>query len=301
MVRMYRGFKVCECQYITLPLIEADMKAKGIIKNSIDIYQGGYNKGGVAASAGTHDGGGVLDVGQYSDAALKCWREWGVEMQRRTRAQGFDPHGHGVWKGCNHVSAGARYQQSEWEAGRNGLRGRGPITGPDPKGKKTPTWQQAVKNHAAKPPAPPTEGVLGMTKIAKSGNTKSQTITGDGQWHGLAINDLGHATLITSPVKQYIAVSGVTISDLPVGKVAQLRYMAVSVFADKKTKDVIEYKYPIVELIGSEGSTFGELVWLNDLNGSPKKGADLRLRLFISVPEGLTVHVTEVTSRVMYA
>jgi hypothetical protein len=143
----FRGRLVCYCVATSLPLVEQAMIEAGVIKYSIDIHQGGYNKGGVSASAGTHDRGGNIDVAQYSDAALRIWREWGWCMQARTRAQGFSPHGHGWPKGCPHLSSGGAYQASEWQNGRNGLRSRGAITGPGPKGRSTPTWTQGIQAH----------------------------------------------------------------------------------------------------------------------------------------------------------
>jgi hypothetical protein len=229
MVVMYRGWKVCECQRITLPLIEAEMKAKGIISQngSITIFQAGYNKGGVTASAGTHDGGGVLDTGNFSDAALAVWRSWGVEMQHRTVAQKFSPHGHGVWKGCPHVSSGAAYQQSEWEAGRNGLVGRGPITGPGPKGSSTPTWQQAVKNK--KPAAPPEpKGLLGMTQATSMRRSTDWRIPTDtsGKWNvAFPLNDSGSATAAQDTGDQIIVyTANVTITGLKDGEAIDIAW-----------------------------------------------------------------------------
>ena len=148
----FRDGWTCICVVTVFPLIEREMIARGYIKQSIDVWQWGYRTD-VKDSAFTHAGGGVLDTDQCSDPELKVWREWGFEMQRRTKAQGFNlEHGHGVLKGCPHVSrgtSGAAWQLSEWEAGRNGLRGRGPITGPEPKGRNTPTWQRATADHKA--------------------------------------------------------------------------------------------------------------------------------------------------------
>ena len=106
----FRGRLVCSCVATSLPLVEQAMIKAGVIKYNIDIYQAGYNRGGVSASAGTHDRGGCIDVGQYSTTALAIWRLWGWAMQARTRAQGFTPHGHGSPKGCPHLSAGAAYR-----------------------------------------------------------------------------------------------------------------------------------------------------------------------------------------------
>jgi hypothetical protein len=143
----FRGRLVCFCVATSLPLVEQALLDAGVIKHSVDIWQSGYNKGGVPASAATHDRGGNTDVGQYSNAALEIWRDWGWAMQYRTRAEGFTPHGHGWPKGCTHLSAGGKYQASEWQNGRNGLRNRRAITGPGPRGKETPTWTEAITAH----------------------------------------------------------------------------------------------------------------------------------------------------------
>lgn len=141
----WRGGWACSCMVTILPLVEEEMILRGLVDNSIDYFQLAYNTS-VNASAMTHAGGGVFDTGQYSDAHLKVWRQWGCEVQHRTPAQKFSHHGHGVIKGCPHVSkgrSGAQWQLDEWEIGNNGLRGRGPITGPGPKGNDTPTWKKA--------------------------------------------------------------------------------------------------------------------------------------------------------------
>lgn len=98
--------------------------------------QGGYNNGGVAASAGTHDGSGALDVicrgwtSSKRNKLLKALREVGWAAWYRTEAQGFIPHIHAIMIGDPDASAGAKYQVSEYRAGRNGLRGRGRDDGP---------------------------------------------------------------------------------------------------------------------------------------------------------------------------
>jgi hypothetical protein len=146
----FRGRRVCICVATSLPFVEHRMLEEGVIRFNIDIYQGGYNTT-VTASAGTHDEGGNTDVGQYSFAALKIWREMGWAMQHRTRAQGFSgDHGHGWPVGCPHLSEGAEWQASEWNLYRNGLRSRGRVTGPAPTGKLTPTWIDGLMAYKAR-------------------------------------------------------------------------------------------------------------------------------------------------------
>lgn len=140
----FRGRLTCSCVATSLPLVEQEMLLRGLISNSIDIYQLGYS-GSVSASAGTHNRGGCTDVGQFTDDHIELWRRWGWTMQHRTRAQGFDPHGHGWPKGCDHLSPAAQAQASAWQRGRNGLVSNGYITGPGPKGSDTPTWREALR------------------------------------------------------------------------------------------------------------------------------------------------------------
>jgi len=142
----FRGGWTCGCVATSLPLVEQDMIQKGLIKESIDIYQLGYRTD-VSASAGTHAKGGCTDVDQYSDEQLQVWRDWGWTMEHRTPAEGFIDHGHGFPFGCTHLSAGAQYQVDEWRNKMNALSGsaRGPVTGP---GWQVIDWKDALKKKA---------------------------------------------------------------------------------------------------------------------------------------------------------
>lgn len=140
---IFRGGRTCTCVAESLPWVEYDMIRRGLIKQSIDVFQLGYNNGGVAQSAGTHDAGGCTDVGQYSDEQIRVWRLWGWTMQHRTPAQGFSHHAHGWPRGCTHLSAGAKHQAWQWENGTNGLVSYGPITGLYP----IKNWQTALKEN----------------------------------------------------------------------------------------------------------------------------------------------------------
>lgn len=200
----FRSGYTCSCVVAVFPLIEAEMIAKGIIKRSIDVWQWGYRTD-VAASAKTHAAGGVIDTAQYSDAALKVWREWGFEVQHRTRAQGFDmDHGHGVLKGCPHLSTGrgttAAWQAQEWEAGRNGLVGRGKIAGPGPIGKATPTWQQAVKNHTARETLAEVIKRLGPIADVSAKAINNARGTGYASRHVAVMQEWLNAVLVPTPL-----------------------------------------------------------------------------------------------------
>jgi hypothetical protein len=235
----FRGRRTCICVVRIVPLVEAEMKRRGLIERSIDFFQMGYNRGGVSASAGTHDRGGAIDVAQHSPAQLAVWRMFGVRMQERTRTQGFDPHGHGWPGGCTHMSSGLRYQESEWRGKRNGLRGRGPVTGP---GYTTITWQQAVQKYK---PSPTAAKDLDVAKWIRFKTGKDQALPAK-KWAYLKINDKGDVSLGTGPGKLLGTIS-LRIAGLPKGEALQLR-------VGKVTKRV--HSWPITEVVGTSGDAF---------------------------------------------
>ena len=101
------------------------------------ITQGGFNAGGVAASAGTHDGDALdLRTRDLSDdevatmveamrwAGFAAWLRTTNKPRLGVRAQGFNPgHVHAVPNGWGLPSAGAKRQAKKYREGRDGLRG----------------------------------------------------------------------------------------------------------------------------------------------------------------------------------
>lgn len=142
-----RGRRTCACVKQALPLVEARLKRAGYIKQDLSglITQGGYNSGVVAASAGTHDGGGVIDVAASlvdTEAKRRIWRRSGWAMwHRRTWEGNWPEHGHGVLIGCPHASAGAKRQVTAYKAGRNGLASGAADQGPKV---AAVTWEKAL-------------------------------------------------------------------------------------------------------------------------------------------------------------
>lgn len=130
------GRRTCACVKQALPLVEKRLAKAGYIKQDLSglITQGGYNNGAVPASAGTHDGGGVIDVAASlvdTEAKRKIWRKSGWAMwHRRTWEGNWPEHGHGVLIGCPHASAGAKRQVTAYKAGLNGLASKAADQGP---------------------------------------------------------------------------------------------------------------------------------------------------------------------------
>src|SRR5690606_27496593 len=109
---------------------------------NLALTQGSYHPGN-GNSAGTHDGGGVVDISirGVSDVngAVKALRQVGFAAWHRTPAQGFDHHIHAVAVSDTDMSPEAQAQVGDYYKGLNGLAGHGKDDGP--KVKKV-TWEQ---------------------------------------------------------------------------------------------------------------------------------------------------------------
>lgn len=91
--------------------------------------QGSYNTG-VGASAGTHDGGGAIDlrVGAYTPAqrirVVRALKDAGFAAWFREATPGvWGAHIHALLIGDKDMAAGARSQVLSYDAGRDGLKG----------------------------------------------------------------------------------------------------------------------------------------------------------------------------------
>lgn len=102
----------------------------------LTITQGSYNAGGVSASAGTHDGGGVVDLAPYDhDRKVDALRRVGFAAWHRPElwrgsTRVWPAHVHAVLIGNARLAPAARDQVADYLAGRNGLADNGPDTGP---------------------------------------------------------------------------------------------------------------------------------------------------------------------------
>lgn len=94
----------------------------------LSLSQGSYHPG-VGASAGTHDGGGAIDVriGSYSrataDKVVKALRMAGFAAWRRGVNDGLPPHIHGIAIGDRQAAPLAKSQVHEYFRGGDGLKG----------------------------------------------------------------------------------------------------------------------------------------------------------------------------------
>jgi hypothetical protein len=102
--------------------------AEGLLGYGLVVTQGSYNAGGVSASAGTHDGGGTVDISVLNKTATERWqviqalRTVGFAAWLRTPSQGNWPyHVHAIAVGDTDVSNSARNQIADYFVGLNGL------------------------------------------------------------------------------------------------------------------------------------------------------------------------------------
>lgn len=104
------------------------LKAERLLGYSLSITQGSYNPGGVGASAGTHDGGGVVDLKAWDSLnKTKALRLSGFWAWPRDPSEGPWPaHIHAVLDHNRKLSPAAFNQVLAGRNGRNGLANNEP-------------------------------------------------------------------------------------------------------------------------------------------------------------------------------
>ena len=111
---------------------EALMRAEKLLGYELSITQGSYNRGGVAASGGTHDGGGVVDLAEWDwKRKVKALRRVGFAAYHRPELwrggkRVWPGHIHAVQVGNKNLSNAAKNQVRDFYAGLDALASRGP-------------------------------------------------------------------------------------------------------------------------------------------------------------------------------
>jgi len=141
----FRGVTVNERTRAMLKTVEA------LLGRQLALEQGSYNPGGDPTSAGTHDGGGVVDVSVSGMTAttqttvVRRLRQVGFAAWRRTPSQGdWDYHIHAVAVSDTDMSPQAQHQVGDYYLGQNGLANRGPDDGPQV---TKVTWEEYQRTH----------------------------------------------------------------------------------------------------------------------------------------------------------
>jgi hypothetical protein len=160
--------------WLTRAALEETAKRLGYL-DGLTITQGSYNAGGVSASAGTHDGGGVVDLSAYEHARkVRELRRTGFAAWYRPAISGLWPaHIHAVLIGNKRLAPVARRQVDAYLAGRDGLAGNGPDNGPRDFVDRRFRWRKGEQriNRAAdliaRARAVLSEGIRGYPGVAK--------------------------------------------------------------------------------------------------------------------------------------
>ncbi|GLY69077.1 peptidoglycan-binding protein [Amycolatopsis taiwanensis] len=125
--------------------------AEGLLSRQFVLTQGSYNPGGDPASAGTHDGGGVVDISvsgmteATQTTVVRTLRQVGFAAWRRTPSQGdWGYHIHAVAVSDTDLSPPAQHQVGDYYLGLNGLANRGPDDGPQV---TKVTWEEYQSTH----------------------------------------------------------------------------------------------------------------------------------------------------------
>lgn len=112
-------------------------EAGRLLGRDLKLDQGSYNPGGDPTSAGTHDGGGVVDVSVKGmtpatrTAVVRALRQVGFAAWLRNPQQDDWPwHIHAAAISDTDLSSQAQHQVGDYYLGLNGLAGRGPDDGP---------------------------------------------------------------------------------------------------------------------------------------------------------------------------
>ncbi|MEV5573567.1 peptidoglycan-binding protein [Spirillospora sp. NPDC052269] len=113
------------------------LRAEKLLHRKLVLDQGSYNPGGDHTSAGTHDGGGVVDINVKGMSAAtrtkvaKAMRQVGFAAWVRNPNQGEWPwHIHATAINDTDLSVQAQHQIGDYYLGQNGLANRGKDDGP---------------------------------------------------------------------------------------------------------------------------------------------------------------------------
>jgi hypothetical protein len=120
-----RGHTLDNLTDYALLAVEAEL---GYTPRSLTILQGSYNAGGVGASAGTHDGGGAVDLSPVNAAAkVHALRKVGFAAWHRSAIPGvWGEHIHAVLVGNVRLAPAAAAQVVDYRNHRDGLAGHSP-------------------------------------------------------------------------------------------------------------------------------------------------------------------------------
>lgn len=131
--------------------------------------------------------------------------------------------------------------------------------------------------------------------IKNVGNYTGNLTLPKGKWKTIPINAKGDQTLVSGIKKgdNLQALSSLTLTGLPKGAEAAVRFFLVSYKKGTTTQRV--YTYPTTEIVGTAGQTFGQAAFMDHIGKVGKH--DTRLRAEVLVHRA-GVHLTKATQKV---
>lgn len=128
------------------------VEAERVTGRTFDVEQGSYNPGGDPTSAGTHDGGGAVDLhvdgmgDKTRTEVVKALRQVGFAAWMRTADQGdWPPHIHAMALNDPDLAEPAQEQTGDYYLGKNGLANERPDDGPQVEPIRT--WEGYQRNN----------------------------------------------------------------------------------------------------------------------------------------------------------
>lgn len=122
-------------------------------------------------------------------------------------------------------------------------------------------------------PAKP-EGFFGMTVYNKGSYNPNLTLT-PGKWKQIPIGKGAYSIATVKKGAETFTVLTFRFEGLPKGAEVQVRFMELDY---KKGANKVHARFPVTEIVGTGGQTFGQAVFLRKTAANPGRGYSLRIR-----------------------
>ena len=168
---------------------------KPLATPTIRPIQGSYSTS-TTASAGTHDGGGAIDISVAGwtlaqiwalVAAMRAvgWRAW--YRPPNWDGRGGGRHVHAIAAGARDLSPSAARQVAYYAQGLNGLKNMAPDNSPPSVGRPLTTWEQYAAAHRPKPAPKPTQTPAPVPGTITEALMAGRIPGGTGAWHSITM------------------------------------------------------------------------------------------------------------------
>ena len=122
-------------------------------------------------------------------------------------------------------------------------------------------------------PAKP-KGFFGMTVYNKGSHYPNLTLS-PGKWRQIPIGKNAYSIATVKKGTETYTVLTFRLEGLPKGAEAQIRFMELDY---KKGANKVHARFPVTEIVGTSGQTFGQAVFVRKTAGTATKGYSRRIR-----------------------